>query len=149
MKVWYVIGILMLAINGTASVYYVDNGIGDDGHDASGVTPHPGELAGRVEMGGGRIGIHQVESTAFRENGVGRGDAQQAAVFLIDDGLIDCQMSRKVAGAGGDAAVIVDRRAAVHLAETLGFHASFPEFLSEIEHERRGVEQERNGQGGH
>ena len=33
MKVWYVIGILMLAINGTASVYYVDNGIGDDGHD--------------------------------------------------------------------------------------------------------------------
>ena len=33
MKVWYVIGILMLAINCTASVYYVNNIIGNDSHD--------------------------------------------------------------------------------------------------------------------
>ena len=33
MKIWYMLGLLMLALNCTASVYYVNNDSGDDAND--------------------------------------------------------------------------------------------------------------------
>ena len=98
-------------------------------------------------MAGSRVGVHQVERAAPGENGVGRRDLQQPAVFLVDHGFLDGKMSGKPAAHRRHAAIIEDRRAAVAPAEAFDLHPLFTEFLSEIEHERRGVEQQRHREG--